>query len=119
MSETRKRWQDWVTVVLGVAVFVAPFVTQTTSVAGAWSAYLGGALLLIAGVWSLASPDARWVEWVQAIVGVVLFITPWALGFADSGGLAWTAWIGGVLAVALSGSVLLSERDTPVMASQG
>src|ERR1700730_18944409 len=57
MSGTWQRLQDWLTVVIGVLLFVAPFVLgATANQAAAWTAYAGGVLLAIAGLWSLSSP---------------------------------------------------------------
>jgi len=37
---------------------------------------------------------------IQTILGAVLFVAPWLLGFAAEGNAAWTAWItGAVIAV--------------------
>lgn len=38
----------------------------------------------------------RWQDWVQLILGIWLFFSPWILGFAGSGGAAWNSYIIGV-----------------------
>jgi hypothetical protein len=54
MPGSWKRLQDWLTVVIGVLLFGAPFVLgATANQAAAWTAYAGGVLLAIAGLWSL------------------------------------------------------------------
>ena len=88
MSETWKRWQDWASVVVGVLLFITPFVFgATANQAAAWTAYVGGVLLVIAGVWNLARPDNQAIEWAEIVVGVLVFVAPWALGFANQGTL--------------------------------
>jgi hypothetical protein len=115
MSGISKRWQDWLTIVVGVLLFITPFVFRATDYPGAaWAAYIGGALLVIGGVWSLSSGAKPWLEWAEVVVGVLVFISPWALGFANASNMAWSAWVGGVLAVLIGGSVLLRERPTLV-----
>lgn len=111
MSETWKRWQDWATVVVGVLLFIAPFAFGATGVSSvAYTAYAGGILLAVAGLWSLASPQAQFPEWAEVVIGVLLFIAPWVLGFSAVTAMAWSAWIAGILAVVLSGSVLYADR---------
>ena|SRR5947209_5625291 len=54
MSGTWKGLQDWLTVGIGVLLFIAPFVLgATANQAATWTAYAVGVLLAIAGLWSL------------------------------------------------------------------
>ena len=44
------RWQDWATVVIGVLVFVAPWVLGFSGMSGmAWSAWIAGVLAFLLG----------------------------------------------------------------------
>ena len=117
MSETWRRWQDWANVVVGVLLFITPFVFGATAQTPfAWTAYIGGILLALAGLWNLSDPSNRFGEWAAVVIGVLVFIAPWVLGFAGMSTLAWSAWIAGVLAVVLAGSVLLTTREHHVPA---
>ncbi|TME41760.1 MAG: hypothetical protein E6I75_03145, partial [Chloroflexi bacterium] len=94
MSGTWKRWQDWLTVVVGVLLFVAPFIFGAgAGTPAALTAYIGGVLLVIAGVWSLSSPSNQAAEWAAVVVGVLVFIAPWVIGFTSLTPIAWSAWI--------------------------
>jgi hypothetical protein len=118
MSTAWKRWQDWGSVVIGVLFFITPFVFgATANSAAAYTAYVGGVLLVIAGLWNLATPDNQAVEWAELVLGVLIFLAPWVLGFAGLATIAWSAWVAGVLAVVLSGSVLYSARSSSALAS--
>src|ERR1700681_3156187 len=117
--EKWNRWQDWANVVLGVVLFVTPFVfgaTANTTVA--FTAYIGGVLLVILGLFDLANPANQLGERVEAVVGVLVFISPWVLGFSDLTMMAWSAWIIGVLSVVLTATVLFADRGQPRMAAQ-
>ena len=117
MSGTWKRWQDWLTVVVGVLLFVAPFIFGAgAGTPATLTAYIGGVLLVIAGVWSLSSPSNQAAEWAAVVVGVLVFIAPWVIGFTSLTPIAWSAWIAGLLAVVLGGWVLLSGRGRPALA---
>ena len=95
MSGTWKRWQDWLTVVIGVLLVVAPFALgATANQAAAWSACAGGILLAVASLWSLTrpSPAKHPAEWAEIVIGV--------------------------LAVVLAGSVVFNERGRPQLVGQ-
>lgn len=52
------------------------------------------------------------MEWIEVVVGVLLFISPWVLSLAYQGGSAWVAWVpGGVtITVGVWASSLASRR---------
>jgi hypothetical protein len=103
------RWQDWANVVLGVVLFITPFIFGATgNTAAAWTAYVG--------LFDLGYPDNQAGEWAEGVVGVLVFISPWVLGFSAMTMMAWSAWIIGVLSVALTASVLFAGQQT--MAAQ-
>src|SRR5229473_4885028 len=52
---TWRRWQDWVVVALGVITFLTPFVFgQATQNVAAYTAYVLGALIALAGILNAA-----------------------------------------------------------------
>jgi SPW repeat-containing protein len=57
-------------------------------------------------------------EWAEIVIGVLVFLTPWALGFTGLTAMAWSVWIAGTLAVVLAGSVVLNERNRPRLVGQ-
>ena len=56
----------------------------------------------------LARPTNPAGEWIEGLLGVLVFIAPWVLAFTGLSAMAWTAWIIGVLAVLLAASVLFA-----------
>src|SRR5437868_6128331 len=106
------RWQNWVTLVLGVLLFIAPWVLGTANNASAsWTAWILGIIGVILALWALGLPATHIpAEWITVVLGVVLFISPWILGFAGVMAAAWTAWIIGVLFVAAAGWTLWEAR---------
>lgn len=109
MTTAWKRWQDYATIILGVALFVSPFVFGDTSQATAsTTAYILGALLVLSGLLAAAMREANTVEWIPVILGVVTFISPFVLGFTAVTAVAWAAYIVGVLAVLNAGSLVLN-----------
>lgn len=42
----------------------------------------------------------RWQDWINLLLGIWLFISPWAMRYSDTAGAAaWNAWILGVAIV--------------------
>lgn len=103
------RWQDWVAVVLGVYLILGTMWTATNGAAMSAMIVLG-ALLVIASVWSLAMPGSMTSEYSHMLLGVLLFISPWVLGYTGFMGASWTSWIVGVLAV-IAGAAALPEAN--------
>lgn len=77
------RWQDWVNLVLGVWLFLAPVFMLAPSGTGvvAWNGYIFGAAVVVFSIWALAQPH-RWEEWINLVIGVWLIIAPFVLGFS-------------------------------------
>lgn len=99
------RWQDWAAVVLGAYLVLAPLWTTTNT--GAMSAMIVlGALLVITAAWSLAMPGSMTSEYAHMLLGVLMFISPWVLGYYDLMGAAWSSWVVGVLAVVVGAAAL-------------
>src|ERR1700736_525390 len=108
-----KRWQDYATIIFGVALFVTPFVFGDTSQGTArTTAYILGVLLVLGGLLSAAMREANTVEWIPVILGVITFISPFVFGFTAVTAIAWAAWIVGVLTVASAASLLLVNRNS-------
>jgi hypothetical protein len=101
------RWQDWVMAVLGASLFSVPFVFETTApVAAAWTAWIGGALLVIFGAGSLI---ARWensIELLPSVESLLLFFAPWVLGFSGVATMAVSVWVVSAAAFIVSSAAL-------------
>ena len=107
-----RRWQDYVTMATGVLLFLSPIVFgQTSATVATGSAYALGILLFVSGIIAAAIREAGGFEVVPALLGVVTFVSPWVLGFAGVTGVAWAAWLLGIVAVLASGSLLFARRQ--------
>lgn len=98
MTKPWTRWQDWAEVGLGVIVLLAPLVVDTTGSA-MWAMIVLGALIAIDGLVSLAMPAMVYGEWFQMVLGALLFISPFVMGYTDMTAAAWTSWIAGLLTI--------------------
>ena len=92
------RWQDWVALIAGVYAALSPIWTDTSTTA-TWTLVVLGVLTALTSLWSLSLPGDRNSEAAHVVLGVLLFIAPWVLGFTELTGMAWTAWIVGAIAI--------------------
>ncbi len=90
------RWQDWGALLAGVYAFLSPIWTTSTA-AATWTLVVLGIVTALVALWSLAVPASVATKWLLALMGVLVFISPWVLGFHNLTGMAWTAWVVGVV----------------------
>ena len=100
-------WQDVVNFLLGLALFVSPFVLgYQGDRPAAMNAYIVGAIVAILALASIFAFQS-WEEWLSALLGAWLIISPWALGFSSDSTAVGTHVVLGIAIIVLS---LWSER---------
>src|SRR5277367_160993 len=60
---------------------------------------------------SLRGGEKNVQDWINLISGVLLFASPWALGFAGDPMAARTAWIGGVIIFVMGVAALMQFAE--------
>lgn len=102
MSEVSTRaWtrpHDWAEVVIGVVAALSPLWLSTDTMT-MWTMVILGALIAIDGLVSLAAPGVVYGEGIQVVLGVLLFIAPWVMGYTELNGASWTSWVAGALTI--------------------
>jgi hypothetical protein len=97
------RWQSWLNVLVEVWLFISPWVLGTTGdAATAWNAWIVGAAIFVVALAALATPTSPAAPWLNVILGVWLFISPWVLRYTGVRDGAWNAWVFGVVTVILA-----------------
>ena len=113
----QQRWQDWVGLVLGVLLFLSPWIVGFSGMAAAASsAWVIGAITFILFAVALFNPKYAWEEWINLVLAVLLFIAPYAMGFVYVVGAAYTHWL---LAVLIGADALWALVDRRVHAHGG
>ncbi len=113
----RSRWSDAATALLGLFLFVSPWLfgyTETASVA--WNAWIVGAVLAIFGAAAVFAFH-QWEEWVSGAFGLWLLISPWVLGFTALGAAFWTHFLIGLVTAAFAAWALWQSRSTAASAA--
>ncbi|EMD22655.1 hypothetical protein C791_8215 [Amycolatopsis azurea DSM 43854] len=103
--------------VIGVVVALSPLWMTTDNIA-MWSLIVLGALIALDGLASLAMPGMVYGEGIQIVLGALLFVSPWVMGFATFMGASWTAWVGGVLTVVAGAAAMPIAQATHKTAGQ-
>ena len=76
-----KHWEDMVGAVLGLWLFVSPWVLDYGEMTATQNAVVVG-FLLIATEFVTLSMFRVWEEWINVILGAWLVVSPWVLGAA-------------------------------------
>ena len=106
-----KHWQDPVNLILGIWMLISPWVLNYSGEAAAmWNAVILGILIGAVAIGALVQPKA-WEEWANAVLGIWLVISPWALGFSMSSEPMANAVIVGVVTAALALWTLGTDKD--------
>jgi uncharacterized membrane protein HdeD (DUF308 family) len=112
-STATSRWsrpQDWVELVVGVLTALSTIVVST-SAAAMTALIVLGVLIALDGLWSLAQPGVPASEGIEIVLGILLFISPWVLGFSALSGASWTSWVAGAITV-IAGAAALPAANT-------
>ena len=93
-----KRWQDWVVMVAGLALFASPWILRLPTQSGAfWSFIVLGVFIFALALLQKFYKPLKGTEWLSMLLGFITLSTPWLLAF----GMAerWTAWFLGAVVV--------------------
>jgi hypothetical protein len=108
-------WRRWALAIFGAwFVLSAWILNPVASNAYTWTAIILGGLTLIGSVWALV--DRRrlaWRDYLFALFGLYLALTPWFYGFVSQAGMLWTTLLVGAatLAAGLWEALDRSERE--------
>lgn len=99
-------------IVIGLALALTPWLFGfTAETAAAWTAWLTGAVMALAGVAALFGHGFA-AAWVNLVVGVWAVVAPWLVGFAALAAAMWSHVAAGVL-VAIAAAVALWQEYRP------
>ena len=100
-NQIAKTPQDIINLICGALLFISPWIAGFAAQGRAAStAWVGGVVIVVMAGAALLQ-FAEWEEWVALVVGVLMVIAPWALGFAAVQSAAIVCVVLGII-VALS-----------------
>lgn len=88
----------------GIWLFVSPWVYGAYTTANAWNSWIVGAVIVILAATRLARPtaDTAAASWLNCLLGVWTFISPWVYGYTANHGRFTNSLIVGVIVFLLA-----------------
>jgi hypothetical protein len=106
-----KHWQDPVNAVLGAWLVLSPWILGFSGERMAMiNAVIIGAALVAASLGAVFVPRA-WEEWVEGVLGLWMAASPWLLGYSKLQAATTSAFLTGLVILALALWVLMTDRD--------
>jgi hypothetical protein len=113
-----KNVQDWINLICGVLLFVSPWALGFSGdIMAARAAWIGGVVIFLMGAAALMQ-FAEWEEWVALIVGALVVIAPWALGFPAIHAAMWSCVVLGAIVVLSSISEIWAVHHPAAVAGR-
>jgi hypothetical protein len=108
-----RRWQDWVTLVLGIWLFISPWALgfYAGMAAASWNFFIVGVAFVVFAVAAL-NLRTLWEEWVNLVLGIWMIVSPWVLRFNGTAAARDDSIIVGLIAAAMA-IWALAERHLP------
>ncbi len=108
------RWQDWVTLVLGVWLFFSPWILGFYSEmpAASWNFFVIGVAFVVFAGYAL-NQRSLWEEWVNLVLGIWMIISPWVLLYSGNSTARDNAIIVGLI-VAVVSIWTLADKHTRI-----
>ena len=122
--------QDWLLVIAAIWLFISPWVlgfsggSSGNGPGGAvidpsrasWNAWVVGAIVFLVAIAQATSfTPARFQErWVNAVLGIWIFVAPWALGFTSLSSASWDHWVIGAIIFILAAAKYAQTRSADV-----
>jgi hypothetical protein len=101
-SNVLRHWQDDINLLLGIWLFISPWVLgYADAQTAAWHSWGLGLLIGVGALMALIRFFA-WEEWINAAFGVWLIVAPWLLGFSGESVAMWNHVVIGVLTAVLA-----------------
>ncbi len=105
---------NWIIALAGLLAVIAPFVLGfSVFTATLWSNIIVGILLIVFGVWAAVSDRMstdRTLDWINAVLGLWLLVSPFVLRSATDLAALWSDVILGVVALVLGVVAALREQ---------
>jgi hypothetical protein len=109
---------DVVNLILSGALFFSPWLFDFSTGAQAQTASVAGIVIAAMSIAALAA-FAVWEEWFILLAGLALIVSPWLLGFQDSGAMTVDVVIGVIVAALAGFEVWLTREHEPQATALG
>jgi len=90
-----------INVLAGIWLFVSPWVYGYSGTMNAWNAWIVGFIIAVLGAVRLSAPMQSWLSWINCVLGIWTFFSPWIYGFAGDTGRLVNCLVVGVIVFVL------------------
>lgn len=110
----KRHWQDRVTILIGIWIFLTPWVLpylfpeQALTGRAAWAHHLVGGIFVALSLSAIVTRQ-DWQEWANCLAALCLIVSPWILNFTNATMLSLNAVLLGLIVLMLSAYVALTE----------
>jgi hypothetical protein len=98
---------SWLVTLAGLWELVSPFIMGYSAITVAmWNAVIVGVVLILLAGWAALSQEVstdRTLDWINAILGFWLVVSPFVLGYSASMVALWNSAIVGIVVIVLAG----------------
>ena len=124
--ENWMNWTNWTNaklcdvanLVLGAILFLSPWLFNFDAGPVSTNAYMTGLAIAILAVAALAA-YAVWEEWLNLIVGLWAFVSPWVVGFQGTTAMTVHVVIGVAVALLAAIEIWAMSRQPPRLTTHG
>lgn len=76
-----QRWQDWISVLIGIWLLVSPWVVgyEGAQMAASWNAWILGVAIVVFSAIAVSMPQA-WEEVINLLLGIWMVLSSWIIG---------------------------------------
>ena len=112
----QQKVQDWINLICGALLFISPWALGFAGdMVAARTAWVGGIVIFVMAILALVR-FMEWEEWVALIVGALVVISPWVLGFHAVTYALAACVVLGIIVVLASISELWMVHNSPMTA---
>ena len=106
-----KRWQDWLNLLIGIWLFISPWVIgfANASQSASWNAWILGVAIVVFSAIAVSLPQA-WEEVINILLGIWMVISSWVIGVA-SRAVETNAVIVGLLVILFAAWAMAMKRE--------
>lgn len=102
-SNASNRATAVINLILGLWVFVSPWIYGAAGNPNSWNSWILGFLVALFALIRLANPiGAKWLGWVNMVLGAWLFVSPWVYAYTLNTGRFINSLCAGILIFVLS-----------------
>ena len=106
-----KRWQDWLNLLIGIWLFISPWVIGFAGgdSAASWNAWILGVAIVVFSAIAVSMPQA-WEEVINILLGIWMVISSWVIGVTTRAAET-NAVIVGLLVILFAAWAMAMNRD--------